>query len=179
MTMGAFVSMDQVREAAGRAASAVLPDEVGDTMPVATRRPDGVQLLVLYHRVVGPPMRGKPTLPTHAMLLDPRTAKVVRFWKVTPDELGLRAPLAPVPGVGADMTDMPAFLDRRARFFAISPDVWEAFEQNASAPSGETAAQVKEYWELFRTLVSADLAPHYVGAAKDFFDWVRAIAGAP
>lgn len=179
MIMGAFVSMDQVREAAGRASSAVLPDEVGETMPVATRKQDGVQLLVLYFRVVGPPMRGKPTLPTHAMLLDPRTAKVIRFWKITPDELGLHAPLAPVPGVAADMSDMPAFLDRRARFFAISPAVWEAFDENASAPSGEAAAQVKEYWDLFRTIVQPDVAPFYTGAAKDFFDWVRAIAGAP
>lgn len=176
--MSSFASMDRVREAAGRAVSAVLPDEIAETMPVATRTPDGVRALVLYYRMVGPPPNGKPTLPTHAMHLDPATAKVIRLWKVTPDEVGLRAPLAPVPGVDADMSDMNRFIDRRARFFAISPDVWEAFAQGGS-PSGEGAGLVKEYWTLFRQLVHPSIAPYYTGAAKDFFDWVRAIAGAP
>ncbi len=177
--MGSFASMDQVREAAGRAASAVLPDEAAETMPVVTGTADGVRVLVLFYRMIGPPRRGTPTLPTHAMWLDPVTAKVVRFAKITPDEVGLRAPLPPVPGVNADMSDMNVFLDRRARFFAISPDVWEAFAQGAAAPSGEAAGLVTEYWDLFKTLVHPDIAPYYVGAAKDFFDWVRAIAGAP
>lgn len=176
--MSTFASIDRVREAAGRAASAVLPDEIAETMPVATKTPDGAVVLVLFYRMVGPPPRGTPTLPTHAMHLDPASAKVLRFWKVTPDEIGLRGRLPPVPGVDCDMSNMDAFLDRRARFFAISPDVWEAFAKGG-APSGEDASLVREYWALFSQLVHPTIAPYYTGAAKDFFDWVRAAAGAP
>ena len=174
-----FLSMNQLREAAGRTAQAVLPDEIGETLPVVTRTPEGVRALVLYYRIIGPPRRGTPSLPTHAMYLDPSTGTVTSFRAVNPEDIGIRPPLDPVPGVHVDMSDMNAFLARRARFFEISPDVWAAFAQGGASVDATTAETVKEYWDLFRQVVNAPVAPYYTYAAKDFFDWVRAVAGAP
>jgi hypothetical protein len=175
----AFLSMDAIREAAGRAASKVLPDEIGETMPVVTRTDDGVRAIVLYFRVLGRRPNTRPTLPTHAMLLDPATAQVTSFRAVQPEEIGIVPPLDPVPGVRVDMSDMKAYLARRKRFFELSPGVWAAFAQGATNADTATDADVKEYWDLFRQLVNEPVAPYYTSAAKDFFDWVRAVAGAP
>lgn len=177
--MTTYLPMDRIRVAAGKAAASVLPDEVAETMPVAARTADGVRALQLFYRMVGPIPHGKPTLPTHAMWLDPKTAAVVRFAAVTPEELGLHPPLDPVPGVNCDMSDIPAYLAKRGRFFDLSPGVWEAFERSATSADTATDADVKEYWGLFLQLVHPEIAPYYTGAAKDFFDWARAIAGAP
>lgn len=176
--MGTYLPMSRIREAAGRAAAAVLPDEVAETHPVATRTDDGVRALVLYYRMVGPIPHGKPTLPTHAMWLDPKTANVVRFAAVTPEELGLRPPLDPVPGASADMSDILKYIAKRDRFFELSPGVWEAFDRSATSADTATDDDVKEYWSLFLQLVHPEIAPYYTGAAKDFFDWVRSVAGA-
>lgn len=179
----AFLSMNQLREAAGRTSSKVLPDEVAETFPVVTRaygdRGAGALALVLYYRMVGPPPNGTPTLPTHAMLLDPVTGAVVSFKAVQPEDVGVRPPLDPVPGVHADMSDMTAYLARRRRFFEISPDVWLAFARGGASVDATTAAKVREYWDLFRQVVHESIAPYYTHAARDFFDWVRAVAGAP
>lgn len=174
-----FLPMDRIREAAGRAASAVLPDEAGETIPVVTRVDGQVLAMVLYYRTVGRRPHTTPTLPTHVMYLDPATAKIVSFRAIQPEDIGLRPPLDPVPGMNVDMSDMPAYLLRRARFFEISPDVWEAFAQGGSSVDAATTAKVTEYWDLFRQVITGGVAPYYTAAAKDFFDWVRAVAGAP
>ena len=72
-----------------------------------------------------------------------------------------------------------AYLARRRRFFEISPDVWLAFARGGASVDAPTAAKVREYWDLFRQVVHESIAPYYTYAAKDFFDWVRAVAGAP
>ena len=175
--------MNQLREAAGRTASKVLPDEVGETYPVVTRTQgapaDGVLALVLYYDVLGQRPHTRPSLPTHAMLLDPSTGNVISFRAVKPEDIGVRPPLDPVPGVNVDMSDMKAFLARRARFFDLSPEVWAAFAQGGSSVDAATAEKAKEYWDLFRQVVHESVAPYYPSAARDFFDWVRAAAGGP
>ena len=133
--------------------------------------------------VAAPPLApelGSPVaVDARTVSLDPKTAAVVRFAAVTPEELGLHPPLDPVPGVNCDMSDIPAYLAKRGRFFDLSPGVWEAFERSATSADTATDADVKEYWGLFLQLVHPEIAPYYTGAAKDFFDWARAIAGAP
>jgi hypothetical protein len=173
-----FLSMDQLREVAGRTASKVLPTETGTTLPVITRSEGALRALVLYYPIEGRPPHGRPSLPSHAMFLDPTAGTVVSFRAIKPEEIGIRPPLTPVAGVHVDMSDMNAFLARRKRFFDISPSLWSAFEKGGKADA-KAAGLAKEYWDLFRQVVNESTAPYYTSAAKDFFDWVHAAAGGP
>lgn len=174
-----FLPAEEIRVIAGKAASAVLPDEVAETLPVVTNTEHGVRVLVLYYRILGRPPQGRPTLPTHAMLIDGRSGKVERFWALAPGELGLTPPLAKVAGAAADMSNINTFIDRRNRFLELSPDVWLAFEARSASTDAATRAKVEEYWQLFKQITQPDIAAYYTHAAKDFFDWVRAVAGSP
>lgn len=177
--MAPFLPAEKLREVAGRAASAALPDEVNETLPVATRGKGGVEALVLFYKIVGPPGRGKPALPSHAMRIDPRTGNVLRFWAATPRELGLGGALPSVPGAGMLPDDVTDFLDARDRFLAISPDVWAAFEAGSTSVDAATQDLVSEYYALFLRITRAPIAPFYVGGAADFFAWIRAVLGGP
>ncbi|MBK8256698.1 MAG: hypothetical protein IPK82_29010 [Polyangiaceae bacterium] len=177
--MATFLSAERIREIAGRAASTVLADEISETLPVATRGPAGVEALVLFYSVVGARGNARAKLPSHAMRIDPKTGSVIRFWACDPAEIGLGGSLTPVPGAGALPDDVKDFLDFRDRFIALSPSVWEAFEKgNTSLVQGERD-RVAEYYDLFLKITRPPVAPFYVGAARDFFDWIRAVLGSP
>lgn len=173
-------SAHDIRSAAQGAAAAVLPLEIASTLPVPVRAGGGLQALVIYYRETGSPNRRTVHPPSHAMWLDAATARVLRFSAVTPEALGISMPPPPVPGVGIDpaMT-IDDFMKKRARFLDISRDVWAAFEAGGASPGAAVAATVQEYWALFQRITKAEVAPFYVGAARPFFDWVRAVAGVP
>lgn len=177
--MATFLPAGRLREVAGRAASTVLPDEVNETLPFATRGAGGVEALVLFYKVTGPRGKTRVELPSHAMRIDPRTGVVLRFWACDPADLGLVPPLPPVPGAGALPDAVTDFLDMRDRFLAISADVWEAFEAGGTSVSAATRDLVAEYFDLFLKITRASVAPFYVGAAQDFFGWIRAVLGGP
>jgi hypothetical protein len=176
-----FLSAQEIQEHAGAAASTVLPDEVAETFPVPVRAGDGVALLILFYRELGPPALRVVNPPDHAMRVDPATGKVIRFWAATPEELGIQQPITPVPGAGVDPR-MPVdqLMASRKRFLDISADVWRAFAQSGGAPpDSATRPLVKEYYDLFLHLTKKEVAPFYVGGAPDFFSWVRSAASAP
>lgn len=177
--MAPILPASKFRAAAGRAASTVLPDEVSETLPIATKVEGELRVLVLFYKVLGRRGATRVELPSHAMHLDPRTGVVLRFWACDPTELGLSTPLAQVPGAGALPDDVTDFLDLRDRFFDISPTVWEAFEAGGSQVSAPTRDLVHEYFDLFLRITRPSVAPFYAGAARDFFDWIRAVLGAP
>jgi hypothetical protein len=176
-----FLPAREIQEHAGAAASTMLPDEVAETFPVPVRAGDGVALLILFYRELGPPARRVVYPPDHAMHVDPATGKVIRFWATTPEELGIQQPSTPVPGAGVDPR-MPVdeLIALRKRFLDISADVWRAFAQGGGQPPDAAVRPlVKEYHEIFLRLTKREVAPFYVGAAPDFFSWVRSAAAAP
>lgn len=176
-----FLPVETLREAAGRASGAVLPDEIAETLPVVTKTEHGLSVLIMYFRMSGrPPAPPKVRLPSHALWLDGRTGKVQRLWACKPEDLGLRDPLPKVPGAGAGIEDgMPKFLERRGRFFELSPEVWAAFEQGGTKLSDSMREKVAEYYALFLQIVIPDVAPFYTGGAADFFQWIAAVLTGP
>ena len=86
---------------------------------------------------------------------------------------------SPVPGAGALPDDVKDFLDFRDRFIAISADVWEAFEAGSVAVPAAMRDLVAEYYDLFLKITRVEIAPFYVGAAPDFFGWIREVLGLP
>lgn len=176
-----FLPVEKLREAAGRAASAVLSDETAETLPVVTRTEHGLSALIMYFAMSGRPP-APPTVkpPSHAMWLDPRTAKVQRFWACKPEDLGLTDPLPKIPGAGDGIMDgMDKFMARRARFFELSPAVWSAFDSGATTLDEPAREQVAEYYALFLQIVIAPVAPFYTGGAADFFTWIAAVLSHP
>jgi hypothetical protein len=176
-----FLPVEALREAAGRAAGAVLTIETARTQPVVTRTEHGVTVLVLFFPMSGrPPAPPRVRPPTHAMWLDGATAKVLRFWATSPEDLGFPDPLPQVPGAGEGITDpIDTFLDRRDRWDELSPDVWRAFEAGATSVDAETRAKVAEYYALFLKIVIPEVAPFYTCGAPDFFGWIGKVLSNP
>lgn len=172
-----YLSVEKLREAAGRAASAVLPDEAAETLPVVTKAEHGLSVLIMFFKMSGrPPAPPTVSPPTHAVWLDPRTGKVQRFRACKPEDLGLTEPLPKVPGAGDGIMDgMEKFMERRARFFELSPLVWAAFEDGSTAVSEVARETVAEYYALFLQIVIPEVAPFYTGGAADFFAWIAAV----
>lgn len=177
----AFLPVEKLREVAGRASGAVLPDEIAETLPVVTKTEHGISVLIMYFPMSGrPPAPPRVGLPSHALWLDGKTGKVQRFWACKPEDLGLRDPLPEVPGAGVGIDDgVPKFLERRARFFELSPEVWAAFEQGDTQLSEDMREKVAEYYALFLQIVIPDVAPFYVSGAADFFQWIGAVLTTP
>lgn len=173
-----YLSVEKLREAAGRAASAVLPDEAAETLPVVTRTEHhGLSVLIMFFKMSGrPPAPPTVSPPTHAVWLDPRTGKVQRFRACKPEDLGLTEPLPKVPGAGEGIMDgMEKFLERRDRFFELSPLVWAAFESDVVTLDEDMRETVAEYYALFLQIVIPEVAPFYTGGAADFFAWIATV----
>ena len=169
-----FMSAHELRTIAGSVARKVLPVEAAETLPVLRRDPkEGLVVLILYYREVGPPDKRVVKLPDHAIYLNPFTGKVLRFWAIEPEELGIEVPLRPVGGAGvsAEMPKME-FVEKRQRFLDISPAVWEAFVSEASNYPANVLAMIRDYRSLFLQITKAEVAPYYVEAAPDFFRWL-------
>jgi hypothetical protein len=175
-----FMSAQEIREIAGRTAAAVLPDEVAETMPVPRRKNDNVVLLIMYYTETGPPNKREVGLPHHAMELNPSSGDVLRFWACSPEELGIEPPLSPVEGadIPQGMTS-DEFVEKRQEFLDISSRVWEAYYHGDTQVSGPTADLVKRYYALFLEITKKEVAPYYVAAAGDFFNWVKSVTPAP
>lgn len=171
------VSAEEIQRIAGATSTAVLPDEDGQTFPIPVRVDGRVVILVMYFHVLGPRHRQVVELPYYAMHLDRETGKVLRFWLVTPDELGIRAPLEPVAGAHDDPSvPWQEYVRRRERFLALSPDLWTAFAAGGTRPSPAVAAAAREYLDLFLAIATEAVAPYYPAASPAFFQWLHAVA---
>jgi hypothetical protein len=174
--MTAFVPAQEIRRIAGRMSGAVLPDEDADTLPVPIRTDKGVALLVMYYRESGPPDQREVDLPHYAMHLDGETGKVLRFFACAPKELGIAPPLSPVPGADVDPAmDGLAFFHTRERLLDLSPALWAALASDAEVDAS-TAEAAKEYLAIFLRITKAEVAPFYLAAAPDFFEWLHSAA---
>lgn len=173
-----FRPAEDIRQIAGRAASSTVSDECGETLPFPVRTADGVALLVLYYKVFGGagPQEIKP--PHYAMYLDGTTGQVLRFTATSADSLGIRVPPVPVEGVtGPRDIDGSQRLARRDRLLAIAAQVWSGYANDDRTPA--TCALAGEYWTLFTGLELPSVAPFYVDASPDFFQYVRNCGKAP
>ena len=186
-----FLSFQEIKAAAARAAYSVLPVEAASTHPVPTKTEFGISIQILYFTMSGrPPAPPRIGPVTHAMWLDGATAKVQRFRAITPDDLGFPDPLPEVPGalgdepgdtdVDADEDDLSkSFVAELDRFEEISPDVWAAFAAGSTSVGADTKSLVEEYYRLFLSLTYFKVAPYCTCGAPDFFAWIRAVLTAP
>lgn len=163
-----FIPASQARESAGRAASKILPDEVGETRPFPRREGDTVVLMVLYYWRSGSHPTARP--PHYALTLDPTSGQVVDLKPCYAAELGIRTPTAPIPEV-VGPKDVKSFIAHETRWLAIASDVWSAFAANDHTSAACDLA--REYWALFTHMEHPDVAPFYVDASPDFFAYLR------
>ena len=172
-----FLSVHELQVIGGAAASKRLPDEDADTFPIPLWTDDGLVILVMYFKEGGPPGQRVVYPPHYVMYLDGETGKVLRFKPCKPEDLGIHAPIKPVPGVDVDPT-MPAdeYIRKSDRFFTLSPDVWRAYAAGSTKVSPAVAAEVKEYVDIFRSIVKKEEAPFYVAASPHYFTWLFAVA---
>ncbi|MEZ6138325.1 MAG: hypothetical protein R3C53_25865 [Pirellulaceae bacterium] len=160
---------------AGRVAASSLPDEVAETLPIPRRTEDEFALIIMHYSESGPPGKREVGLPHHATLINPQTAEVEKFWKCSPEELGIQGQLPKIDGVGIDpeMTSMQ-FVEKRKRFLEISANVWEAYFRRNEKPNAATKVVIAEYVELFGNITKQEVAPFYIAASPDFFRWLQA-----
>jgi hypothetical protein len=169
----------QFREIAGKTAAGNLPIETAETVPMITEMHGGPRVVIVFYSETGSPGMRTVHPPERLLEIHPSTGKVIRFRKIGPRDLGLAWPPPAVPGVGIDpaMT-VEEFIAKRERFFAITPDVWRRFLNRARVALDDAGRELaSEYWTLFSQITKADVAPMYVGAAGDFFGWLRSTAG--
>jgi hypothetical protein len=165
----------EIVEIAGRFSSSTLVDEFADTLPVPVLRDGKVRLLILYFLAGGPPGKRVFAQPGHAMLLDPASGRVLRFWPCKPEEVGIGPHPAPVEGAGIDpQMDRDTYIRVSDRLLAISPRVWELFAAGRVPREAGDRALVREYWSRLFSITPAEVAPFYTSAAPDFFRWVKA-----
>jgi hypothetical protein len=170
---------ERFREIAGQVAATNLPDEIAETLPVITEVRGGPEVLIIFYRETGKPNRRTVHPPTHFVAMHPASGAIIRFAKASPRELGIRLPVEPVAGVGIDSRmSMDDFIAKDARFLEISAPVWRLFLNRSQGPLDDgSRALVREYWDLFAQTTKAEVAPFYIGAAPDFFSWVRSERG--
>jgi hypothetical protein len=173
-----FLPGERLRELAGEAASRVLPDELGETLPVPVRANGRTVLLVMYYEETGPPGRRTVRPPSHAMHLDGATGRVLRLWASTPEELGIIDPRADVPGAGIrDGMPWEEFAAKRDRVLALGPAVWHGYATAQTRLDAEAVAGAREYRQLLMEVTPKAVAPFYVQAAAEFFRWLDAVTG--
>lgn len=175
-----LLPVPELRDLAGRAAAALLPIETAAMVPIPRKTDTGLEALVVYYEETGPRLQRKVHPPSHALRLDATTGQLLHFGPTTPERLGIKRPLVPVPGarIAPGMTGAE-FADKRDRLLEISRDVWLAFAAGSSSVDPVTAELVREYVDLFLQITKPEVAPFYLGAARDFFSFLRSIAGAP
>jgi hypothetical protein len=169
----AVVDIDKVLESAGRAASAVLPDEVANTFPVPVLLGGRGLLQILYYRETGSPGQRIIHNPHYCMRLDPYTAQVVRFWPCEPHEIGGdEVPVVVPPGMPERLT-VEDFIKKQRRLASLSPEVIELYFDNVEQLDLPAVASVKEYYDLFFATHGKKQATFVVNAAPDFFRWLQ------
>ncbi|OQW91960.1 MAG: hypothetical protein BWK78_03095 [Thiotrichaceae bacterium IS1] len=172
-----FKSAHELREIEGATASAVLPDETAETVPIPQKTNQGMVILVMYYNWVGQPNRYTVLPPHYAMQMEPVTGKVLRFWSCRPLELGIRIPTTPVKGAGIspNMTS-DEFFEKRQRFLDISAEVWQAYASGKTKFDSIIRTIVQEYENLFLQITKEEVAPFYVAASPDFFKWLQIVS---
>ncbi|AUX35235.1 MULTISPECIES: hypothetical protein [Sorangium] len=176
---GPFQSAHELRQIAGKTSGAVLPDEDADTLPIPVKVDGAVVILIMYYRERGRPGQRVVAPPHYAMHLDGRTGRVLKFWAVVPEDLGINDPSAAVEGVGIPPgMSSDDFFQKRERLLAISPDVWAAYARGAAPTDPAVRPLASEYWSLFSQITKREVAPFYLQASPDFFAWIRAATSA-
>jgi len=167
-------SVMDLQESAGTAATAVLPDEVAETFPAPVRSDGHVYIQILYYREVGPPGKRVVHAPHYCMRLDPYTAKVVRFWACSPQEIGIGVNTQSIspPGIRDGMT-AEEFTEKVERLSTLSPRVWELFFNNATPADPQTLAMLEEYRNLFLATHNKEQSKWVIGASREFFSWLE------
>lgn len=172
-----FLPAERLRAIAGEAVSRVLPDELGETLPLPVSVDGRLRILIMYYPEVGPPGRRTVHPPTHAIHLDGSTGQVLRLWACAPEELGIVDPGAVVPGAGIrDGMGWEEFAQKRARVLELSADLWRAYAVDQARRDDETTAKAREYRSLLFQITPREVAPFYVQAASGFFRWLEAAA---
>ena len=158
---------------AGKAASAVIPDEAGQTFPVPKWLNGKPVIQILFYPTFGSVKGRVVALPDHCMLLDAVSGKVLRFWACTHSEIGLSDGVSPVHGAGirAGMS-IDEHTVMRDRLMDISKPVWEAFFQRELTSDSSIRALVREYRLLFLQTTNGEVAEFTVAAAPEFFQWL-------
>lgn len=175
-----YKSAHEVRTIVGSVTAAVLPDETASTLPIPKRTESALVIQVLFYRESGPPGNRKVSLPHYAMYLDPVTGKVLRFWAIHPQDVGITEPLQAVPGAGIDpptMTGME-FFHLRQRLLDISAGVWGAYASGRTDFDDATRAVIREYEGIFLRITKKEVAPFYVMSSPHFFTWLRTVSRA-
>jgi hypothetical protein len=148
-----------------------------ETFPIPVRLGSRVVLLVMYYKIQGPRGDCRIDPPHHAMHMDGETGRVLRFWPTKPEELGIHGPLKPVPGLGGkEMDPVPEQLEKYAFRDAHSPEVWAAYAAGRTDVDPATAAMVKQYRDTFFALTMDRVAPLYLAASPDYFQWLNTVA---
>jgi hypothetical protein len=168
---------EEIRLSAGKVASAVLPDEIAETLPVPKRTSGQLAVQILYYRESGRPGNRRVQAPEHCMLLDAESGKLIRFWACTAEELGIdrQSPVVAGAGVRPGMT-AEEYSAREDRLLAISQPIWSAFFTGQTSEDSATRALAREYRQLFLESTKAEVAHFVVGAAGEFFKWLEATA---
>lgn len=166
---------DAIKDAAGRVASRVLPDEVAETFPLPLKSNGRDYFQILYYREAGPPGKRIVHAPHYCMRLDAYTAEVVRFWNCTPDEIGIgHAPPFDPPGIREGMT-AEEFVEKDEQLASLSPHVARLFFDESTDLDLRSIATVKEYFELLLEINSKDQATFMINASPDFFSWLISV----
>jgi hypothetical protein len=173
-----YKSAHELRRIVGSVAGAVLPDEIAQTLPIPKKSKSALVIQVLFYREGGPPGNRKVSLPHYAMYLDPVTGKVLRFWAIRPQEMGISEPLQAVPGAGIDPPNMTGmeFFHLRERLLDISAEVWEAYASGKTDFDESKGALIREYRSIFLRITKKEVAPFYVMSSPDFFEWLRVVS---
>lgn len=169
----AFLPVAEIRKIAGRASSKTLPDEDADTVPVPVKWENEAALLIMYYRELGPAGRRIVHPPHYAMYLEGSTGMVIHFSATSPQRLGITDPERLIPGVGLDPPGVDEFTKKRERLFAISPELWTAYADGTPVTAPNVRPIAQEYWSLFASITTRQVAPFYLQAAADFFAWIR------
>jgi hypothetical protein len=115
--------------------------------------------------------------PHHALLLDPATGKVMRFWACRPEELGISAQaVRRKAGDRETMVPPASWYRSEDRLFEVTPPVWQAFATGRTEFDPATAAAIEDYREHFHRICPPPLRAAYEAAAGDFFGWLRRAA---
>jgi hypothetical protein len=165
-------SARELLEIAGATSSQVLPDEIAETLPMASKSAHNLYVIILYYREI--PRKELIYPPHYMMILDAVLGKVVRFEPCTPDSIGVKKPVGiPEEGYGLD-PNMSAreFWEKTDRFLDLSKTIWQIYISDNMKMDSQTKNIIKEYYSIFEKIAKKPLLPYYHAIASDFLDWL-------
>jgi len=171
-------SVDEIQEACGIAASTILPIEDSSTFPTPIRSNGHDYVQILFCSRSGVEEDEVIEEPHYCMWLDPFTAKVMRFWPCTPQEIGIEGkpllinPPGPLAGI-----EFEQYMEKRDRLSTLSPIVWKLFFAHTSPSDPQTVAILKEYLKLYLETTNKAVARFEIEASSEFFNWLQIVVG--